>query len=553
LRGGDTVTGREQCPACKDSGRDNLARYDDGHGHCFACGYHEYVGKAVEAALLGAGTERVTGSQRVAVPEGAAPRALSNRKLNVETLQKFGYLVGEDAGGTYHLAPYTDVTGKVVAYKRRRGGKKFDWLGAAKSAGLFGQNLWREGGKRIVVTEGEIDAMSVAQAMNLRWPVVSIRNGSAGAKKDLAAQLVWLSTYEKIVLCFDNDEPGRKAAAECAELFEPGKVCIASLPKKDANEMLVAGMTQELVNACWEARAYRPDGVVEAVELIDEILTRPSPGLAYPWPCLNRKTHGQRTGEIVVWTAGSGIGKSQFLREVVFDLRRRHGASVGYIALEESRKHTALAQVSLALNKPLHLPEVRTLTSDDEIRAEAANVLKGVYVYDHFGSVDLDRIEPVMRYLAKGCGCEWIILDHLSIMVSGQAEQGDERKRIDAVMTRLATLVREMRIGLHLVSHLRKSDGTSFEEGGQISLADLRGSGAIGQLADLVVGLERDQQAEGDAANVTRVRIVKNRFSGEAGVTGWLRYDTRTGRLTECEEPSDNDDNVAGQYASGEF
>jgi twinkle protein len=552
----DTVTHRERCPTegCDTKG-DNLARYEDGHAHCFACGYHESASGEARSQLQPVAEGTAVAPLEAAVVGGAAaaqPRDLGNRRLERKTLEKYGYLVGEDERGTYHLAPYTDGAGKVLAYKRRRQDKKFDWVGSPKGTGLFGQNLAREGGRRIVITEGEIDAMSVAQAMGLRWAAVSVRNGAAGARKDVAEQLVWLSTYETVVVLFDNDEPGQRAAAQVAELFEPGKCAIAALPLKDANEMLVAGRAQELVNACWEAKAYRPDGVVEMVDLIDEILKRPEEGLAYPWQCANEKTHGQRKGEIVTWTAGSGIGKSQILREIAFDLHRRHGKKVGYIALEESKQHTTLAQVSLALNLPLHIPAVRALVSDDAIRAEAANTLTGMYAYDHFGSTELERIEPIIRYFAKACGVEWIILDHLSIMISGNADQGDERKRIDSIMTSLATLVRELNIGLHLISHLRKSDGTPFEEGGRISLADLRGSGSIGQLSNLVLGLERDQQAEGDEANVTRIRVIKNRFTGETGPGGWLRYHVDTGRISECAEPK-SDSTPTGRPVTGEF
>jgi twinkle protein len=136
-----------------------------------------------------------------------------------------------------------------------------------------------------------------------------------------------------------------------------------------------------------------------------------------------------------------------------------------------------------------------------------------------------------VRYMAKGLGCRWVILDHVSIVVSG-LETDNERKTIDEIMTKLRTLVEETGIGLILVSHLKRPQGNSgHEEGAVTSLSQLRGSHAIGQLSDMVIGLERNQQ--GDDPNLTTVRVLKNRWTGETGEACYLRYDRETGRLSE--------------------
>lgn len=98
-------------------------------------------------------------------------------------------------------------------------------------------------------------------------------------------------------------------------------------------------------------------------------------------------------------------------------------------------------------------------------------------------------------------------------------------------MTLLRTLVQETGIGLILVSHLKRPEGRGHEEGAQTSLSQLRGSAAIAQLSDMVIGLERNQQ--GDDPNLTTVRVLKNRFSGETGEACFLRYDKGTGRISE--------------------
>ncbi len=148
-----------------------------------------------------------------------------------------------------------------------------------------------------------------------------------------------------------------------------------------------------------------------------------------------------------------------------------------------------------------------------------------------------DSLLNVIRTYAKSYDCRWIVLDHLSIVVSEQDGSLDERKAIDAIMTKLRKIVQETGIGLFLISHLRRPQGRAHEEGGQVSLSELRGSAAIAQLSDIVIGLERNQQDDDPIIrNQTTLRVIKNRFSGLTGPACKLQYDSDTGRLSEVED-----------------
>jgi twinkle protein len=231
------------------------------------------------------------------------------------------------------------------------------------------------------------------------------------------------------------------------------------------------------------------------------------------------------------------MGKSQFIRELEYDLLQRTDANIGVLALEEDVATTALGIMSVASSRRLHLEEDSPI---DDLRPhwEATMGSGRYYLFDHWGSTSADELLSRVRHMAKACDCRYIILDHLSIVVSSQ-ENGDERKAIDEIMTKLRTLVAETGITLFLVSHLRRSSGTAHEDGGRISLQDLRGSQSIAQLSDIVIGMERDQQnPDEDTRNTTTVRILKNRYSGETGPACWLRYDKFTGRIHECANPT---------------
>lgn len=456
--------------------------------------------------------------------------AIPNRRIDEDTCRLFDYQVADIEGEKCHVANFRDKSGHVIAQKLRRVGKQFSWRGEPKSAGLFGDHLWSKG-KRIVITEGEIDALSVSQSMGNKWPVVSLKDGAQSAVKSIQKSYEYLDGFDEIVLMFDQDEPGREAAAKCAEILPVGKVKIASLPLKDANECLVQGKADAIVQAMWNAKPYRPDGIVMAHDLKELVLAPDAEVVqAYPFKRLTEITKGIRPAELVVITSGSGMGKTTFVREIAYDLHMS-GKNVGLLMLEESNKRTLRGLVGLHLNKNILVdPE---LASESEISTafDALFSNHDVALFDHFGSTDVDNVANRIRYMARGLGCTHIVLDHISILVSGLAT-GDERKLIDIAMTKLRTLVQETGISLFVISHLKRPEGNKgHEDGAQVHLGQLRGSHAIAQLADICIALQKPD--DDDIHDMTELRILKNRFTGEVGSAGTLQYDRQTGRLTE--------------------
>jgi twinkle protein len=343
------------CENCGSSDANSL--YSDNHQFCFACNTHvkgdgecsEVQPKRMKADGL------ISGSYQDLIKRG----------IREDTCRKFGYQVGELNGRAVQIAPYYDATGALIAQKIRGADKSFSVLGSISTAQLFGANLWNSG-KKIVVTEGEIDCLSVSQVQGNKWPVVSIPNGAQGAKKAIARNLEYLNGFEEVIFMFDQDEPGKKAMAECVELFEPGKAKIASLPLKDANECLQKGKGEAIISAIWNAKAFRPDGILSGEDLWDQVSsTEVIPSIPYPWTKLNDLTHGARKGELVTMTAGSGVGKSAIVREIAHHLIKS-GETVGMIMLEENPKRTALGLMGIELNKPLHLS--REGVSEEDIK-----------------------------------------------------------------------------------------------------------------------------------------------------------------------------------------
>lgn len=518
----------ESCPKC-DS-RDNLARYANGSATCFGCGHWEPPTDGFEPK------ERVINDD-VEFLQGQYTD-IDNRKLTKETCEFWQYQVGD---GPCHIANYRDPTGALVGQKIRRkkdGKKSFNWIGEGSDY-LYGMWLWGKG-RAIVITEGEIDALSMSQAFKHKWPVVSLPNGAQSAEAAIEKNYEWLDGFDKIVLMFDQDEPGRLAAELAAGLLPIGKAHIAVLPLKDANEVLKKEGPEVLVKAFWNAKPWRPDGIVSGNEFTRETV-KVSATRGYDiigMPKLHQKLMGTRKGELTLWTAGSGIGKSTTARQVAYLLRKEHGQVIGNVFLEEKNVQTAQAYVALDQRVPLSkLRYDPDCITDEQWDESLRNVVQqdGMWFYNHFGSLESNNLLSKLRYLATVCKVDFIFLDHISIVTSGMESSSEgERKDIDILMTRLSSLISETGVGIHAVAHLKRSQGKEFNEGSAISLTDLRGSAALEQLSWNVVALERNQQSDDDSEKDTvNVRVLKCRETGDTGLADTLIYNRNTGWLEQ--------------------
>jgi twinkle protein len=380
-----------------------------------------------------------------------------------------------------------------------------------------------------------------------KYPVVSIKNGVASALKDIKKSYTWLDKFDNIVINFDNDEVGRDASKKVAELFSPSKVKIVKLAEefKDANDICRARKYEEYVKSWWNAPVHAPDGIINGKTLLDEVLEPVVKSTtSYGWQGLDELTYGIRSGELVTITAGTGLGKTSVIKELVYHIFKSTEQNIGMIMLEESSKISALDLMGIEANLPLRRPDI-TLSKED--KTEYFNKTMGsgrFYFYNHFGSNSVDNIMSRIRYMAKALECKFIVLDHVSMILASQ-EFGDERKGLDEIMTKLRTLVQETDIALLIVSHLKRPDGKGHEEGAVTSLSQLRGSGSIAQLSDMVLGLERDAQHENETIrNTTSLRVLKNRFVGMTGPATYLFYDKDTGRLHETDKPTGDEEDT---------
>jgi len=526
------------CKYCGSSDAVSEVPNTDGIMKCFSCGKSWKERGEIEVSS----DKGFKNENLVEVEEITA----KIRGISPNIFKQYSYFKTKDG---VHVSNMYNKDGKVVAQKFRYKDKTFKWAGKTKDTVPFGMNLWRAGGKRITITEGELDCMSVSEALSGRYPVISVSNGAQGAKQELKKHIEYLNTFDEVVLWFDNDDAGRKAVQEVSTLFPPGKVLVVNTGSfKDANQILQEKGSNGVLHYYYEARKFTPSGIVNANDGgFEALMEDANSDEVYDTPY---KDLDVAKGAMTTFVSGSGMGKSTIVREIGHHLLVDKGLTVGHVALEENNSVSKRAYLGIELNESIVSKKkwhsFKENSENVEKIKEAYEKVIGtdrLYLYNHFGSLDSDSLLNKLRYLAVGAGCDFIILDHISIVVSGLEDMGDnERRVIDVLMTRLRSLVEETGVGLILVSHLKRLPGAKgHEDGEKTSLSHLRGSGSIAQLSDKVIGLEGNQQ-DAEHSNERVIRCLKDREEGEkVGVLGHAIYQADIGRLLPMEKDEEGE------------
>lgn len=529
----ELLKAHQPCDSCESSNA--MSIYSD-HTYCFSC--LAWRGSMETAEIVPIKAVKV-------VDDGSK---WSDRKISLAVTSFYDVTVSDSSVEF----PYYDGPSKIAS-KFRNPGKEFKTTGEFSSAGMFGAHTLLKAknfeiGKTVIITEGESDALAAFQIANkihpnskhltlkkTLVPVFSIKSGVASAERDIKNNLEMLEKFDRVFICFDNDEHGQKASSKVAKLFTPSKARVVTLELKDASEYTSKGWEEQFMSHLKDAPIYTPSGIENASNNFDRLWSEQNTtSVDFPWKALNDKTYGIRQREIITWAAGTGVGKSSFMRELQHYYLMNHDFNIGIIALEESVDRTRRGILAIEANDKLHLNEVFSKYSREDIKGFFDKTLgtDRVYLYDHFGSMDCEDLLNRVRYMVVGLDCKVIFIDHLSILVSG-LDIVDERKAIDKTMTMLRQLTEETGCAIHLVTHLRRTNSDkSHEDGGEINLSHLRGSHGISQISDTVIALERATQADdADEANTTTMRVLKCRYTGDAGIAGRLLYNKSNGRL----------------------
>jgi twinkle protein len=551
---GRIVTKNQPCDDC--GGSDPLQVYEDGSTFCFSCRKSRPAPKQPREVIdmdfeVDDGATSWGDSRLNEIKNDYPVRGFKERNIYKQVAEHYGVKVSYDLDGAIesHYYPYYENE-QLTGYKVRNLPKNFSSVGKVRG-GLFGQNLY-SGGKRLVITEGECDAMAVQSAWYKRYktfyPVVSIR--SASSLNDLIEERDWVRNFDEVILWFDGDTAGQEATKEAARIIGYDKVKIAKGgTEKDANDLWIKD-ADKVLKVIYDAVDYTPAGILGKEELWTQ-LEEYNKLESIPYPPfmtgLNDKLKGMRFGEITLWTSGTGSGKSTLLREIAVHLLEATDDKIGIVSLEESPAETARKMSGMALNRNPAKEEIPL----EELR-EGYDKIFGddrVLVLDHQGSIADGSIMDYLEYMCLS-GAKYLFVDHITILASEGADGLTGNEAIDKIMNDLLRLVKKHNVWIGLISHLRKTDnkGKSFEEGKLPSMDDIRGSGSIKQISMDIIAFARDVgSSDENKRNTIRTKVLKCRYTGLTGPSGALHYDFETGRLAlgqdyddDAEAPTNN-------------
>ena len=502
-----------------DTGQDNLIIYQDGSQHCFACGH------GISSKNMGQVKSNLIKDVKN-VP-------LTKRNITQDTASKFGVGLNKSGNPVLVFPFYKD--GKLVAQKTKTLDKKIGWKGDAKNIDWFGSRVSGHK-KKIFISEGEEDCLALYQTLGpTAGSFTSLTNGATSVGQFLKKYHQKLSEYDRIVLVFDMDGAGQAAASEFSRHFPVGKVAIADLSEKDACDMLINNKEDELKWACIQATESKPEGVLKiediGLDYFDYVFER---GIDIDYPILNYHLGGLRKGELTMVSAGTGLGKSTFCTNLIYELITKHKLTIADIKLEESQRKTIYTY--LAMHSGMCPRKVRegSQFANTEQRQAFIKEFSNLYVHNHFGSLNALDLLNVIDYYATILKVDFIFLDHISIAVSGTDTSRDgERKDIDKLVTKLRELIDRTGVGFICVSHLKNApnDQSQWEEGRPIRRSDLRGSGSLAQLSDNIIGIE-GCLTDKDKKTDRTIKLIKTRYGDtQEAYCDTFVYDPLTARV----------------------
>ena len=498
------------CPHKGCLSSDAYTVYDSGWAECYSCGERGFL----------------DGENRMQ-EQNKEYRFVPERGLDLDTIKFYNILTEFQDGKRCE----TSFVYPNKAVKLRGPEKTFRSKGPMQEATLFGLDKFDSGSKpSVTITEGEYDAPSIYQATNGYTAAVSVPSSSQALK---ACKLAYdkLNGFDKIVLAFDNDAPGRKARDQVANLFDPKKVFVVDFDvHKDANDYLQAGEEGKLLQAWKGHHKNVPKGIVHSFADIKKALQRKGSEklMDYPFQNLDEKLYGIHRGEFVLCKGLEGIGKTELFRALEYHALKTTKHNVGIIRLEECLDETIKGVATYELQAPAMMEEAGI--SDEEVMKAYSNAVGGkedrLYIKSSFDDDDPDTILNDIRFLVVAGGCSIVFLDHLSMLVTGK-EDSDERQKLDYVTRQLKKMAIQLGFALITIIHVNDNGQT-------------RGSRYPAKAANTVINMERDVEHPDPVKRCqTSLSIQKGRGQGtKTGPAGAVWYDNQVSYTLKALEPS---------------
>ena len=465
---------------------------------------------------------------------------LSLRKLSKSTLDYCD--VCEDSKGNivFNFYDANDVL-TLVKYrpskkitKRMRIEKTWCQSGADTKNILYNMNRV-DPTKPLVITEGEIDCLSVIEAGYKN--AVSIPLG-VGNSKWINENFDWLEQFDKIVILFDNDVAGINGRKEACSRLGTWRTYYIELPTemekdeekvsiKDINEVLYYFGKQKVLDFIDTAQEVPIADVVDLYDVPDFDIES-AEGFYSSSKELGEHIYKYLLGTVLILTGRNGNGKSVFLNQEFIVEPLNQGMDVFVYSVEMGRSLLKnWIELVLSGRENVVMSNSTVHKIKPEIKKTMRDWYRGrIFAYDNDKDLTADSILDRLETVIRRNGVKVAVIDNLltvDLLPSAGSDIWQEQKKF---MVRLINFAAKYNIFIVLVAHPKKT--VEFR---RLTSDDVGGVGAITNLAHYVLSIHRytKKEKEGDKDGRGNFRsgkepkeydcvidLFKNRITGHA-------------------------------------
>jgi twinkle protein len=404
-------------------------------------------------------------------------------------------------------------------------GKRFWWKEKGSNKDLFGPNFNAGSSKRIYLTEGEFDAASLYQILGKTYPVKSLPSSSI-SDEFISSAYEYLSTFQEIVYCGEQDKAGKACAERLYKAF-PSKFYFVPMTKhKDANDFLTSGDGDDLKWAAIKPIRWTPDNFFCSDQAVVRAIREESPYEYTPTghSGLDSKIKGLVKGGLTFLKAPPGSGKTEFFRYLSTNILRSTETKVALLFMEEMKSLTyrAMATYELGINVRTRDDAKDNSVSEEKVEEAAVKATKGerTIVFEMRGDDDPLEVVNYCRIATGVYGAEYVFIDHVQRLAYLSGVDG-ATSVLTSLAAKLAQLSKELNVGIIMISHVNDEGHTKYAK-------------SLEEEAAVCIRIERDKEAtDTEERNTTRFYIEKNRPFSKLGFAGAVLYDEETTILTE--------------------
>jgi len=469
------------------------------------------------------------------------------RGISKDVWQHFG--VGEHKGNI--AFPYYDETGQLTLMKFRKpekytGNGQKAWREEGGKAIFWGMQHCRPG-KPLIITEGEFDALSLAEV-----GLVNVASVPSGAEDLTCVDHCWdwLEQFRKIIIWPDNDEPGQEMCQKLINKLGSWRCAVVETEHKDANECLYKAGVDAVIECVDNAKDVPIAGLkrladVKAFDYEGLMRIRSSIGL------VNKYTAGFRGGEVSIWTGDSGSGKSTFAGQELLEAIEQNITVCAYSGELPAPVFRYWIDLQAAGKKNLSYKydsfqqEEKPYVSGDIERRIREWYKDYFFLCDENDDITDQNVLQLFEYAAKRYDCKVFLIDNLMSMAI-EGSNSDYYRKQSEFMRQTKQFARNYDVHVHVVAHPRKTDPKKGE--GRLTKSDVAGAKDITNWADNVFCCYRVKEGDADGEYKspsgekysTVIDLFKCRFTGVVDKTVGLMFEPEAKRFYQGSDPRIN-------------